>query len=340
MLRSDDDLEQFFEAIPGFLASEIVDNPRRSLDMLGQQRLADALVGFCNRTMTSNRVSESVKGRRLIVCIRVIEVADLSIAVPWIIHLFSGDLSGVWGLVEIGRSLGIRRNGDAASLARVIIARIISINDERDERWSTLAMNELGISADVLRRYLTHGDSISLANLIHITRQFFYGLRQRDSDLIRKSLRVLPSLSKFDILNALPELRHKFCALWNKIVEQARRGGDNNNSFIDILFEIRGLYIALHDHADVAFEHFFASTSRGGILGQPVSYPLCMMSEHRIQEADGSTTCEATATTTFLSYPSLGDFPDVSQRVPILGPSSHSALSRRHSLPVAFHTPP
>ncbi|KAH9993193.1 hypothetical protein BJV77DRAFT_374242 [Russula vinacea] len=104
MLRSDDDLEQFFETIPGFCASEVVDNPRRSLHILGQQRLAEALVEFFNRTLSSDRVSESVKGRRLIICMRVIEAADLSIAVPRILHLFSGDLHGVSRSVEIGHS--------------------------------------------------------------------------------------------------------------------------------------------------------------------------------------------------------------------------------------------
>jgi hypothetical protein len=95
MSRSDDDLERFFEAIPGFCASKIVDNPRCSLDVLGLPRLAEALIGFWNRTLSSNRVSESVKVRRLVVCVRVIEAADLSIAVPHVLHLFSGDLSEV-----------------------------------------------------------------------------------------------------------------------------------------------------------------------------------------------------------------------------------------------------
>jgi hypothetical protein len=134
MLRSDDDLEQFFEVIPGFCASEIVDNPRRSLDILGLQRLAEALVEFWNRTLSSDRVSETVKGRRLIICIRVIEAADLSIAVPRILQLFSGDRLGVSRSVEIGHSLGALRNGSVPSLARGIITSIISINDERDER--------------------------------------------------------------------------------------------------------------------------------------------------------------------------------------------------------------
>jgi Family of unknown function (DUF6535) len=120
MSRSDDDLEQLFEVIPGFCASKIVESPRRSLNVLGLPRLAEALIGFWNRTLSSNRVSESVKVRRLIVFVRVIEAADLSIAVPHILHLFSGDLSEVSRSVKFGLSLRPLRNGNAASLARGI----------------------------------------------------------------------------------------------------------------------------------------------------------------------------------------------------------------------------
>ena len=276
MLRSDDDLEQLFESIPGFCLSDVVEDPRRSLDILGQERLAEALVGFWNRTLSSNRLSESVKGQRLIICTRVIEAADLSIAVPRILHL-SGDLSGLSGLVEIGHRLGIMRNGSASLLVRVIISRIISINDEHDKRWITLTTDELGISEDVLRRYLKNGNSLLLANLIHITHQFF--LLQRDLDLTQKSLSILQSLSKFDILDSLPELQHEFCALWNKIVQQAQHNWANNKRFVDILVKIQGLYAALHG-ADATF---FASTASHN--GQQSSYHLCTVSTHRIQDA-------------------------------------------------------
>ena len=337
MLRSDDDLEQFFEAIPGFFDSQIVDDPRRSLDILGQQRLAETLVQFWNRTLSSIRVSESVKGRRLIVCLRVIEAADLSFALPRILHLFSMDHSGVSRSVEMGHSLGVLRNGGAALLARGIIAHIIAINDERDERWFTLAMDELGIPEDVLRRYLDHGDSVLLANLIHITRQFFQNLLQRGSGLTEESLRILPSVSKFDIRNTLPELQHDFCALWNEIVQQVQSKETSSNPFIDILVEVRGLYVALHG-VDVALTYFFASTASQDsedLLRRPASYPLCMMSDHHrhltshIPEADGSTTGEAshstiTASPALLSKSSPGDVLDVPQHVPTLDPSPSS----------------
>jgi hypothetical protein len=78
-------------------------------------------------------------------------------------------------LVEICHTLGILRNGKTASLSRGVVASIIS-NAERNDHWSALAMEELGDSRDVLRDYLTYGDSVLLANLIRITRQFFHNL--------------------------------------------------------------------------------------------------------------------------------------------------------------------
>jgi len=47
-------------------------------------------------------------------------------------------------------------------------------------------MDGLSLSEDVLRRYLAHGDSVLLANLIHITRHFFHSLPHH-LDLARKS---------------------------------------------------------------------------------------------------------------------------------------------------------
>ena len=90
--------------------------------------------------------------------LQVIEAVGLSIAVPRILHLLSEDLSGVTvsRSVKIGYSLRPLRRGKAASLARGVIASVIS-NAEHNGRWSMLAMDELSISKDVLRDYLAHG---------------------------------------------------------------------------------------------------------------------------------------------------------------------------------------
>jgi hypothetical protein len=293
--------------------------------------------------VSSNQVSESVKGRRLIVCIKVIEAADLSIAVPRTLHLFFGALSEVSRSVEIGHSLTLLRTGKAASLTRGVIASIISINEKRDERWFALAMDELGISGDVLRHLLAHGDSVLLANLIHITRHFSDSL---GSDLTRKTLSILPSVSNFDILNTLPELQHNFCALWNEIVQQARSSGGDNNPFIDILVKIRGLYVTLHG-ADAAVGYFFASATGDDdvFFCQPASYPSCTIPDHDCnltthkQEGGGNTAGGASHSTTAtspipLSGSSLGVL-DVPPHVPSPEPSSYSAPSGRYTCPIA-----
>ena len=306
MLRSDDDLEQFFEAIPGFCASKVVGDPRLSLDILGRQRLAEVLVAFWKRTLSSRQASESVKGRRLVICISVIEATELFITVPPILPLFSVDLGGTSLSVEIGHTLRILRNGKTASLSRGVVASIIS-NSERNDRWFALVVDELGISGDVLRDYLAHGDSVLLANLIHITRQFFHTLLQHDLDptVTRIALKLLPSVSKFNILNTGPELQHDFCALWNEIVQQVRSSGADVNSFIDILVEIQYLYASLHGN-DAALGYIFTpTTGHDDLLRQRTSYPFCMVPEHRsnltthIEEVSGNMIGSyATGTTT------------------------------------------
>ena len=246
---------------------------RDSFEILGQQRLTEALVGFWNRTLTSNRLSGSVKGQRLIICMRVIEVATLPMIVPLILDIFSGDLIGLSGLVEIGSSLGILRDGNTSLLARGIILRIISINNECDKRWKTLVMDELDISKEKLRRYLAYGNSLLLANLIHITGQFFDDLRQHDSDstlLTQKSLGILSSLPKFDINHTLPEMQHRFCDLWNEIVKQATNNwaATSNGPIVDILFQNWKFFVALHPG--------YHDTSR-----RRSSYPPCDIADHR-----------------------------------------------------------
>jgi hypothetical protein len=144
-------------------------------------------------------------------------------------------------------------------------------------------MDELGISKDVLRDYIAHGDSVLLANLIHITRQFFHTLLQYDLDLTmttRIASSLLPSVSKFDILNTVPELQHDFCDLWNEIVQQVQSSGADVNSFIDILVEIRHLYVVLHG-TDAAFGYLTSTTGYDDLTRQRTSYPFCMVPDHR-----------------------------------------------------------
>jgi len=268
-LRADDDLEQFFEAILGFCDSELVEDPQHSIDILGRKRLAETVEGFWNRTLSSNLVSEAERRRRIVTCLKVINAACLS----------SQDLCGVLRSVEIGYSLKTLVDGNLAPLARCIISGIIS-NAGRDDRWLTLAMDELCVSEDVLRSYLAHGDSVLLAVLIHFIRQVLHPLIRRDSDLTEEYLRILPSVSNLDILNTLPELQHEFCALWNETVRDAQKGEVHNNDFSQILVDIRHLYLALHPIDFTSRDSITFTPGFDEVLRQPASYPMCKAAHH------------------------------------------------------------
>jgi len=66
-------------------------------------------------------------------------------------------------------------------------------------------MDHLGVGEDVLREYLTHGDSELLANVIYMT--------CRLSRTSWVPISAPPSLSKFDIRDTLPEVQHEFCSV-------------------------------------------------------------------------------------------------------------------------------
>ena len=218
-LGEDSALEKFFDAIPGFFFnSELRDLPERI-----KRKIKRALVGFLDRTFSSNIVSESTRNIRVVTCLNAAHATHDSLAVS---RLFQGILKGRWRealkSVKIGQSLRRWSYGDdqeIALYARSMVARIIANVREYDASAIALAVDQLGLSEHILQDHLAHGNNVLLANLIRITNQIFHsGSTCFDSDL-------LESLSKFDIQGTLPGLRRDFCALWNQIVMEAQDGG-------------------------------------------------------------------------------------------------------------------
>jgi len=126
--------------------------------------------------------------------------------------------------VEIGHSLiSWGGNIDQKRLcAQGIIADIVTNIPQHDERWFSLTMHHLGISEHALRGYLDHGDSILLANLIHLTHQLLRNVTRAHWEAFAMARYFLPQASSFHVQNTLPGLQRNFCDLWNKIVLQAR----------------------------------------------------------------------------------------------------------------------
>jgi hypothetical protein len=84
---------------------------------------------------------------------------------------------------------------------------------------------------------------VSFANLIYITRQIVHSGVGDDLDqgMAHASTFILPTLSRFDIRNTLPELQRDFLTLWDEIDREAR----NNTVFMVVRDKLRGLHNAL-----------------------------------------------------------------------------------------------
>ena len=279
-LDEDHELEQFFEGIPGFCNSNVVDDPQSILVRL-DDGLGGAFSGFLNRTWSSNLISEAVKNRRLIICAKAADIAHLSSAASMIlVSVFNWGIDGMLRSVEIGHSLRSQSDGDdreTGLCAQGIVAGIIANVParEHDDRWIMLTMDQLGISEEVLREYLTNGDSVLLANLIDVTRHFFRSYLDGDHGMAL--LNILGSISKFDAQNTLPGLQHEFCALWNEVVLEARKSGAYSSPGL-ALAEIHHIYLALHQGTDVVPTSSYDCDESPV---QPPSYPLCNIPGHR-----------------------------------------------------------
>jgi Family of unknown function (DUF6535) len=254
----DHELAQFFESILGFCGSSKVKNPLHSLTNLGEGMLPSALTKFLERTWSSNFVSDSDKMQRLVVCVKVADVVRLpDVTLSVLKDIFPWDRHKVLRSVEMGKSLrrrGNRNQQEIGLCAQSIVAGIISNVQGRDDRWTTLAADQLRKSEGDIRRYHGHGNnSVLLANLAYITRQIFHSALGDDQSraMADVSSYILPTLSSFNIRNTLPELQEEFRALWDEIVENVQIAPDNR-----VLTEIRdnllNLYNALSQGDDDA----------------------------------------------------------------------------------------
>jgi Family of unknown function (DUF6535) len=284
-LDEDKEFERFFVALPGFCDSQVIDDLELAFAEL-DQTLAGVIGGFLQRTLSSTFVFEEEKERRLIICVKAADAAHLPSATAIILStIFVRRIDVVLQSIETGHYLRNSGDRDTGLCAQGVIAGIIASVPERDDRWTALAMDQLGVSEDVLRDYLAHGDSVLLANLIHITRQFSSCLRDK-RDVAYSLIYILSRISKFDIENTLPELQHEFCALWNEITREAHNCQTYHIPFF-ILRPIRLLYIALHRGTEAAPTAFDDSTtiSDADALCEPSSYPLCNIRAHHFSEA-------------------------------------------------------
>ena len=273
-LREDDARERFFDAIPGFFDSQVV---QTRLPSLLQMKIRQVMDGFLDRTFSSESVPQSTKIGRLTICLNAAHAALGPFGVS---RILSNILDGRWqeAPLSIKMAYALRRwcnNRDEwiALTARSIVARIIAVQ-KRDKRWIALVEDQFGLPNRVLRDYIPYGDSVLLAILLHVTRNLFHStVPLWDSNILRM-------LSQFDIHNTLPQLQHDFCTLWNEIVTEAHNNRPAYSVPIFILREIRHVYITLHDGTYSAPTAFSSSTHGDDSVWDPMSYPSCNIAGH------------------------------------------------------------
>jgi hypothetical protein len=268
-LGDDDSLEKFFEAIPGFFDSELVEDLREHLPY----DLQNALAGFLGHTLSSKLVIYSVKLRRLGIFMDTINlIGEDNARVSSTLEMF---LIKRWNLapqtVEVAHILArLYTSNDqvTAQYARCIVARVLGTVRERDDRWIELAARISGLPELDLRDNITPGageGNLILAILIDLCRQ-----ASRPHEL-----KLVEALAEFDIHDTLPRLQHDFCTLWNEFVDQARVCRSPRSISVRILNSIRPLYVVLHHGTDAALTGDAASDSDIFIWTQPSEYPQC-----------------------------------------------------------------
>ena len=281
-LDEDHELERFFSGIPGFRSSKVVKDPFLTLAEEAKQRLFTALTGLLYRTFSSDLLPEAVKKRRAIICTKAVDPVHTSSAFSVLkTILFKYQFSDplVTEIAQVVRGWDID-NDNAISDANANFMKIVARAQPLEDSWFILASKSLGVPEVVLRDYAAHGDSLSLAILIHVTRQQFSHFRELAWPVYEFST-VLEDASEFNVQDTLPELQHEFCAFWNQIVRKVQNDNDRRMASY-ILGRIRNVYIVLHQDTNsspTGFSVFTGDWDPG--LSQPSSYPLCNVPGHR-----------------------------------------------------------
>ena len=140
---------------------------------------------------------------------------------------------------------------------------VISNVQERDENWCQLVFGQLNIPKPLFDLYLSHDDSILLANLMFIVRRIVQAYSGSSEDhqsyLLRVTSKTLEFVCKLDISDTELELQHEFCDLWNLLADKAEAGNDERPRVkpiaMTVLAHTRKLYNTLHQGTSKCFSN-------------------------------------------------------------------------------------
>ena len=287
--HEDEELECFFANLPGFRKSKDDEDFLDRLTGDQKENLWSGLVGFLDRTFSSDSLPEDDKTRRAKICADALKVGPQ--AFPHILDsVISEYLCAPVQSAELARFVGRLDNSkdiDAPKLTQAIVSCVVATAQLHNPEWFTIASTEMGVKESVLRHYTA--PDLSLANLIHVTCQQLHHFNDPSwpSDKFSK---VLRTASKFKVRQASPELQHGFCSLWNQILKAGRDLGDRDGAKIArfILRPIYKVYVDIHQRSSPTtgsrfFAHTQARTSEvADILRNLREYLPCTNDSHHL----------------------------------------------------------
>jgi hypothetical protein len=280
-LDEDHVLQGLFGAIPDFRSSRVLEKFRNTFQLSNGEKMTEALIGLMDRTLPPDQLM--TKADRIQNYIQEMAALSLPINRQTLSRVLYNDWDGLLGSVEFGLLLRKASYSDAFAkyYSQCVVSVIIAKADEHDDRWFELATGQLGLSKSTLETYLAHGDTVLLANCIFICQRTVetYSEHSWHRDVYSRS-KTLESVSGLVVQDALPELKRKFCYMWNKLV---RNTGDqlSRDLSIYILKHIRNVYFELHRDTIAAPIAFTDTTpDSDSILLFPSSYPSCMIGCH------------------------------------------------------------
>ena len=284
-LDEDHELVRFFSGLPGFHTSKVLKDPLRGLTDEQKLEIFTAIIGFLDRTFSSDLLSDRVKRQRADICEKAIDLVDTPEAFPQIVHALASAhrynkpvLGPVQSTetVQFVRRLGNRKGKDTTTpVIRALFSIAVASVQRHDDSWFILASSAMAIPEAVLRSHAVHRDSLSLVILIHIIRQQFTYLQTTSWPVWKISL-ALWSASEFDVRDTSPELQHEFCALWNQMVRAAQDRRIALYFRLYMLDYIRGVYTALHQGTDSGLIYDFSDL---GIAGTVCNVPSHVLDE-------------------------------------------------------------
>jgi hypothetical protein len=240
--HEDEELERFFANLPDFRKSNDDGDFLDGLTGDQKEHLWSGLIGFLDRTFSSDSLLKDDKTRRAKICADALD----SLAFPYVLDsVIYEDRCAPVQSAELAHFVARGKNIGAPMLTQAIVSCVVATAQRRYGEWFTIASDELGVEAPVLRNYTA--PDLSLAILIHVTCQ---QLRYfKDPSWPRdKFSRVLRAASKFKVQDTSPGLQHGFCTLWSQLVEKARNDRDSDGQEIArfILKPIYKVYVDIH----------------------------------------------------------------------------------------------